>query len=554
MNSENEGNGNEKLLFQRRKLNFPENETVNVDSKNESSAGNSNLFTDETLQMEKLKSTLVQQLDKKLLEIVDALVNEFDYRQPNNHQLSALFSSRTSNIENKIRKPKTPTGEIPNKEYIARRSLLTDLFESPHILTIYHIFIAILIVLLLNTVLYDYVDTGKLGLDFELILWSFADFHTVMAIWMVMKLSTILILYPGFHFWSHNRHKEMFYGFDYLWLAMYVVYLCAFLTIPVQLVIENSLPPASSIVVLMEQIRLMMKVHAFVRSNVSRALTYKPNEENDKNQLACPGFSKFLYFLFVPTLVYRDAYPRTLKVNWKNVFSDFLQVVGCLFYIYFILVRFLVPVFHKFGHEPMTSKNLVLSVFCCMMPGALVLLCTFFAILHSWLNAFAEMLRFADRMFYQDWWTSRSFAGYYRTWNVVVHDWLYTYIYKDVHMLTHGKLSSRYLPKIVVFVVSAFVHEYIITFTFRFFYPILFVMFGGIGMLFAFIKEKGRSQWWNILMWLGLFMGTGLLLSLYSMEWYARRNCQNNSDTMLDLCIPRSWICVPMQHQGPIDI
>jgi len=25
----------------------------------------------------------------------------------------------------------------------------------------------------------------------------------------------------------------------------------------------------------------------------------------------------------------------------------------------------------------------------------------FFAILHSWLNAFAEMLRFADRMFYK---------------------------------------------------------------------------------------------------------------------------------------------------------
>ena len=80
----------------------------------------------------------------------------------------------------------------------------------------------------------------------------------------------------------------------------------------------------------------------------------------------------------------------------------------------------------------------------------------FFAILHSWLNAFAEMLRFADRLFYkvrsipycyhasaiqqsrdfivlmmQDWWNSSSFSSYYRTWNVVVHDWLYTYIYKD---------------------------------------------------------------------------------------------------------------------------
>lgn len=31
----------------------------------------------------------------------------------------------------------------------------------------------------------------------------------------------------------------------------------------------------------------------------------------------------------------------------------------------------------------------------------------------------------------QDWWNSTSFANYYRTWNVVVHDWLYYYVYRD---------------------------------------------------------------------------------------------------------------------------
>ena len=38
-----------------------------------------------------------------------------------------------------------------------------------------------------------------------------------------------------------------------------------------------------------------------------------------------------------------------------------------------------------------------------------------------------------NRLFMQDWWNSSNFAGYYRTWNVVVHDWLYSYIYKDVY-------------------------------------------------------------------------------------------------------------------------
>jgi len=99
------------------------------------------------------------------------------------------------------------------------------------------------------------------------------------------------------------------------------------------------------------------------------------------------------------------------------VFGNFAQVLGVLFYLYFIFVRFCVPVFQQIGREPLTPKALVLSVFGCMMPGTLVLLSGFFLLLHSWLNAFAEMLCFADRMFYEDWWNSHTYATYYRTWN-----------------------------------------------------------------------------------------------------------------------------------------
>lgn len=154
----------------------------------------------------------------------------------------------------------------------------------------------------------------------------------------------------------------------------------------------------------------------------------------------------------------------------------------------------------------MSGKALVLAVFGCMLPGTLVLLCGFFCLLHSWLNAFAEMLRFADRMFYQvglpynicyeaekinylffffvfqDWWNSSTYATYYRTWNVVVHDWLYTYVYKDIYELCGRR--NRVIPMLIVFFISSIFHEYIITFTFRSFYPILLLMFGGFGSKF----------------------------------------------------------------------
>lgn len=34
----------------------------------------------------------------------------------------------------------------------------------------------------------------------------------------------------------------------------------------------------------------------------------------------------------------------------------------------------------------------------------------------------------------QDWWNSTSYARFYRTWNCVVHDWLYEYVYRDIVM------------------------------------------------------------------------------------------------------------------------
>jgi sterol O-acyltransferase len=39
---------------------------------------------------------------------------------------------------------------------------------------------------------------------------------------------------------------------------------------------------------------------------------------------------------------------RTRSIRWKWVCFNFLQVVGVLFYLYFIFVRFCVPVLFQF--------------------------------------------------------------------------------------------------------------------------------------------------------------------------------------------------------------
>ena len=80
-----------------------------------------------------------------------------------------------------------------------------ELLDISHIRTIYHIFVAILIVFSLQTIVYDFIDKGRIVMDFELMVWTFGKFPIVMSIWACMILSTISVIYPLFQHWASRR-------------------------------------------------------------------------------------------------------------------------------------------------------------------------------------------------------------------------------------------------------------------------------------------------------------------------------------------------------------
>lgn len=107
---------------------------------------------------------------------------------------------------------------------------------------------------------------------------------------------------------------------------------------------------------------------------------------------------------------------------------------------------------------------------------------------------------------------------------MVVHDWLYSYVYQDGLWLLGGR--ARGAAMLGVFLVSAVVHEYIFCFVLGFFYPVmllLFLVFGG--PLNFTMHDRRTGPAWNVLMWTLLFLGQGIQVSLYCQEWYARRHC-----------------------------
>ena len=78
-----------------------------------------------------------------------------------------------------------------------------------------------------------------------------------------------------------------------------------------------------------------------------------------------------------------------------------------------------------------------------------------------YVQAWAEVLRFGDRMFYtvrtlrkkvneneimvciftlKDWWNSCSYQEYFRTWNCLVQDWIHLYIYTALNKVKKARI------------------------------------------------------------------------------------------------------------------
>lgn len=62
----------------------------------------------------------------------------------------------------------------------------------------------------------------------------------------------------------------------------------------------------------------------------------------------------------LPSLPFSVVFPFSLLL---------LQIFGCLFYAYFILVRLCVPVFRPESNQTFSTKSMVLAVFHYILPG-----------------------------------------------------------------------------------------------------------------------------------------------------------------------------------------
>lgn len=248
---------------------------------------------------------------------------------------------------------------------------------------------------------------------------------------------------------------------------------------------------------------------------------------------------------------------RNDNIRWKFVFYRVLDFYMGLMFLSYVIDTYL-ETLGNFCVDKLSWKDLVLLLLKNAPSGILITFTFFYIFLHCWMNAFAEVLKFGDRLFYkvrlwyslfknisslrcfQDWWTSSSYPLFFRTWNLVVHDWLYTYILKDCYEYVWPK--NKLFARSMVFLLSAMFHEYILSLTIRSFLPILFVQFFFMSFIFWMFNQKNGTLG-NLFTLYTIGFGLTLQIYFYTMETLARENCPLEENTLYNILVPRLLRC-----------
>lgn len=223
-----------------------------------------------------------------------------------------------------------------------------------------------------------------------------------------------------------------------------------------------------------------------------------------------------MYFLLAPTLCYELNFPRTSRIRKRFLLKRLLEVVIGVNVVMGVFQQWMIPSvrnslipFSNMDVAKATERLLKLAI-----PNHFVWLCFFYLTFHSFLNLVGELLHFADRNFYCDWWNANNIDTFWRTWNMPVHRWCVRHLYIPIVEMGY----SRNIASITVFFISAFFHEYLVSVPLKTFK--IWAFMGMMGQLplsyFAKWMEKNCGpRWGNMVVWASIILGQPLCIMMY---------------------------------------
>lgn len=232
-----------------------------------------------------------------------------------------------------------------------------------------------------------------------------------------------------------------------------------------------------------------------------------------------------VYFWWAPTLVYQPVYPRSPSIRPLFLLRQVLELLGTIVAIAFLWGQYAVPILEStLEHSRTTADWGLIGLGERLMKLAtvsiVIWLLGFFALFQSSLNILAELMRFGDRQFYQDWWNAESVGAYWKLWNKPVNNYFVRHLYIPLLKLGWPQFASSTM----VFVVSAVLHEVLVGIpTHNVIGAAFLSMIIQIPLIFATapLEKMGSlgATVGNFIFWLSFFLGQPLGVILYYLAW-----------------------------------
>uniref|UniRef100_A0A3B5QK29 O-acyltransferase n=1 Tax=Xiphophorus maculatus TaxID=8083 RepID=A0A3B5QK29_XIPMA len=256
---------------------------------------------------------------------------------------------------------------------------------------------------------------------------------------------------------------------------------------------------------------------------LSRSLSCPSSQQfkGGEQKVCYPGnltIKDMYYFVLAPTLCYELNFPRSPKIRIQFLLRRLFEMLFFIQLLVFLTQQWMVPIIQS-SMKPLEDMDLSLMterLLRLAVPNHLLWLMFFYWFFHSSMNFTAELLRFGDRRFYNDWWNSESVTYFWQNWNIPVHKWCLRHFYKP--LLRKG--FSKMVSQSAVFFLSAFFHEYLVSVPLR-----MFRLWAFTGMMaqlpLAWLVGRFlRGNYGNAAVWMSIIIGQPFAVLMYVHDYY----------------------------------
>ncbi|VDO24100.1 unnamed protein product [Heligmosomoides polygyrus] len=249
---------------------------------------------------------------------------------------------------------------------------------------------------------------------------------------------------------------EKGYLSNYFAAVFYPILVSAHLATPAAVTLALKGNPLCSLCALSVVVIESLKIVSYVHVNYwCRCARLERLEESKKDDITRPDISSpemaslypasltlcnLYYFMLAPTLCYELKFPRSVRRRKSFLIKRFIEMVFLGFLIAALVQQWVVPIVRNSVHplNEMEYSRCLERLLKLAIPNIIIWLIGFYTVFHASLNFIAEVLKFADREFYRDFWNSETIQYFWRTWNIPVHRWATRHIYLPM-MRNHYK-------------------------------------------------------------------------------------------------------------------